>query len=391
MIMASKCGRGPISSRSRTMPTTRQLLAAIWSTVGLILATQHAHSADHGVVLSDQLGLQEGETPVARRAGWQQPRKIIVRNLQFPGVEYLRATAPNAQFVVTDTLEAAIQQASDADAVIGWCDAKLLKAGPRIRWIQFLYAGVESCVSVPQVREGTVLLTNMQRVQAPIIAEHATAMMLALARGLDLAVAQQPARAWRPEALLGSTRLRTLNGKTLLVAGLGGIGTEVAQRGHALGMRVIATRASGRTGPDFVSYVGPPEELPKLVAEADVIVDALPLTPTTRAVFDARMFERMKRGTLFVNVGRGGTVVTSALVDALYSGALGGAALDVTDPEPLPPDHPLWRAPNLILTPHISSESELGVTRVWEIVRENLRRYIAGERMLSEVDASRGY
>jgi phosphoglycerate dehydrogenase-like enzyme len=358
-----------------------------------LLATQHAQSqsADQSASLSAQLGLQEGEKPVEQRAGWRPPRKIIVRNLQFPGAEYLRATAPNVQFIVTDTIDAAIQQASDADAVIGWCDARLLKAGPRIRWIQFLYAGVESCVSVPEVRDGTVLLTNMQRVQAPIIGEHATAMMLALARGLDLGVAQQPARAWRPEALLGSTRLRTLRGKTLLVAGLGGIGTEVAQRAHALGMRVIATRASGRTGPDFVSYVGPPEELAKLVAEADVIVNALPFTPTTRAVFDAPMFARMKRGALFVNVGRGGTVVTSALVDALYSGALGGAALDVTDPEPLPTDHPLWGAPNLIITPHISSESDLGVTRVWEIARENLRRYVAGVKMLSEVDVSRGY
>jgi phosphoglycerate dehydrogenase-like enzyme len=165
----------------------------------------------------------------------------------------------------------------------------------------------------------------------------------------------------------------------------------VAQRAHALGMRVVATRASGRTSPDFVSYVGPPEELAKLAAEADVVVDALPLTSATASTFDARMFERVKRGALFVNVGRGGTVVTSALLDALQSGALGGAALDVTDPEPLPPDHPLWRAPNVIITPHISSESELGVSRVWEIVRENVRRYAAGDRMLSEVDVSRGY
>src|SRR5262249_51206472 len=158
-----------------------------------------------------------------------------------------------------------------------------------------------------------------QRVQAPIIAEHCIAMVMALARGLDLAVAQQPARAWRPDALLGSGRLRTLKGKTLLVAGLGGIGTEVAQRAHALGMRVVATRASGREGPDFVSYVGAPDELAKLAAEADVIVDALPLTATTRGTFDARLFERVKRGALFVNLGRGGTVVTSALVDALRS------------------------------------------------------------------------
>ncbi len=361
------------------------------SIICLALLPQHARCADQAVPLSVQLGLEEGDTHAKDRAGWQRPRKIIVRNLQFPGAEYLSSAAPGVRFVVTDTIDAAIAQASDADAVIGWCDDRLLRAGPRIRWIQFLYAGVESCTAVPEVRERTVLLTNMQRVQAPIIAEHATAMILALARGLDLAVAQQPARAWQPAALLGSGRLRTLKGKTVLVAGLGGIGTEVAQRAHALGMRVIATRASGRTGPDFVSYVGPPEELAKLAAEADVVVDALPLTSATASTFDARMFERAKRGALFVNVGRGGTVVTSALLDALQSGALGGAALDVTDPEPLPPDHPLWRAPNVIITPHISSESELGVSRVWEIVRENVRRYAAGDRMLSEVDVSRGY
>ena len=356
-----------------------------------MLALQSTQAAEPSPPLSAQLGLEEAPRLVSERPGWHRPHKIVVRNLQFPGVEYLQSSAPDVQFVVTDTIEAAIEHGRDADAVIGWCDARLLQAGPQIRWIQFLYAGVESCVSVPAVRDGTVLLTNMQRVQAPIIAEHATAMMLALARGLDLGVAQQSSRTWRPEALLSGGRLRTVKGKTLLVAGLGGIGTEVAQRAHALGMRVIATRASGRGGPDFVSYVGPPEELAKLAAEADVIVDALPLTPATRGTFDARLFKRVKRGALFVNVGRGATVVTSALVDALRTGALGGAALDVTDPEPLPPDHPLWQAPNLIVTPHISSESELGVSRVWEIVRENLRRYLAGERMLSEVDVNRGY
>jgi phosphoglycerate dehydrogenase-like enzyme len=355
------------------------------------LGLQPVRAVDLSAPLSVELGLQEAAHPVSERPGWRSPQKIVVRNLQFPGTEYLQSSAPGVQFVVTETIEAAIEQARDADAVIGWCDARLLQAGPRIRWIQFLYAGVESCVGVPAVRDGTVLLTNMQRVQAPIIAEHATAMVLALARGLDLAVAQQPARTWRPDALLGGGRLRTLKGKTMLIAGLGGIGTEVAQRAHALGMRVVATRASGRERPDFVSYVGGPDELAKLAAEADVIVDALPLTPATQATFDARLFERVKRGALFVNLGRGGTVVTSALIDALRSGALGGAALDVTDPEPLPADHPLWQTPNVIITPHISSESDLGVSRVWEIVRENLRRYVAGSPMLSEVDVSRGY
>jgi phosphoglycerate dehydrogenase-like enzyme len=155
---------------------------------------------------------------------------------------------------------------------------------------------------VPAVRDGSVLLTNMRGVQSPIIAEHAMAMALALARGLDLSVAQQAIRKWQPEAVPGSGRLRTVKGKTLLVAGLGGIGTEVAQRAHALGMRVIATWASDRDGPGFVSYVGRPEELSELAADADVIVDALPLTPTTRGIFDARLFARVKRDALFVNV-----------------------------------------------------------------------------------------
>lgn len=338
-----------------------------------------------------ELGLEESAQRVDQRPGWSRPRKVIVRALQFPGVERLQSAAPEVQFVVVDTLQDAIAQASDADALVGWCDARILAAGPNIRWIQFLYAGVESCVDVPVVRERGVLLTNMQRVQSPIIAEHAIAMMLALGRGLDLAVAQQPARQWRPEAIIASGWLRTVKDKTLLVVGLGGIGTEVAQRGHALGMRVIAIRASGRKGPDFVSYVGLPDELAKLAAEADVVVNALPLTPATRGTFDAQTFAAMKRSALFVNVGRGATVVTSALVQALQNGTLGGAALDVTDPEPLPPDHPLWQAPNVLITPHISSESELGFQRVWEVVRENLRRYVAGEKMLSEVDVVRGY
>jgi phosphoglycerate dehydrogenase-like enzyme len=250
---------------------------------------------------------------------------------------------------------------------------------------------VENCVSVPGVRERGVLLTNMQRANGPIIAEHAIAMLLALARGLDRGVAQQPSGEWRPDALTAGGRMRVLKGKTLLVAGLGGIGTEVARRAHALGMRVIATRASGRTGPDFVSEVGLPDELPKLAAKADVVVNALPLTAATRGTFDARLFGAMKPSTLFVNIGRGGTVVTSALVQALQSGALGGAGLDVTDPEPLPADHPLWRAPNVIITPHVASESDLGSAAEWEIIRENLRRYVAGEKMLSVVDVSRGY
>jgi phosphoglycerate dehydrogenase-like enzyme len=366
---------------------------AVCAVLALLATLQTAYAAGEPATpaLLAELGLEEAAQRVDQRPGWRRPQKVIVRALYFPGADALQQAAPGVQLAVVNTVEEAIEAAPDADAVIGWCDGRILAAGPRIRWVQFFYAGVESCVNVPQMRERDVLLTNMQRVQSSIIAEHAIAMMLALARGLDLAGAQQAAHRWQPDAVLASGRLRVLKDKTMLVAGLGGIGTEVAKRAHALGMRVVATRASDRKGPDFVSYVGLPDELAKLAAEADVVVNALPLTPTTQGTFDARIFAAAKRGALFINVGRGGTVVTQALADALRTGALGAAAVDVTDPEPLPADHPLWEAPNVIITPHISSESELGFARVWAIVRENLRRYAAGDKMLSVVDIERGY
>jgi phosphoglycerate dehydrogenase-like enzyme len=185
--------------------------------------------------------------------------------------------------------------------------------------------------------------------------------------------------------------MAVVDGKTMLVVGLGGIGSEVAKRAHALGMKVTATRASGRTGPQFVSYVGLPDELLKLASEADFVVNTAPLTAQTTGIFDAAFFAKMKPSAYFINVARGRSVVTSALVDALNSKKIAGAGLDVTDPEPLPPDHPLWKAPNVIITPHVANDSDLGYEAQVKVVQENLRRYLAGEKMLSVVDVSKGY
>jgi len=182
-----------------------------------------------------------------------------------------------------------------------------------------------------------------------------------------------------------------LDGKTMLVVGLGGIGTEVAHRAHALGMRVVATRRSSRSGPEFVDYVGLADELVALLAEADVVVNATPLTAETEGMFDAAFFAGMKPTAYFINVGRGRSVVTDDLVAALEAGKLAGAGLDVTDPEPLPPSHPLWRLPNVIITPHVAASSIEARERQRIVIRENLRRYAAGEPMLSVVSVTRGY
>jgi len=340
--------------------------------------------------LIERLGLVESETPVRERPGWRKPQRILVWNLAPQLAPSLQAAAPGVELLMANDAAEAAALARDADAVLGLCSPELLAAGPNVRWIQSYSAGVERCVAIPAVRERDILLTNMQRVAGPVMAEHVIAMMLAYARGLHFYIPERMAGRWTRE-MPPPGQLLTLEGKTVLVVGLGGIGLEVAKRAHALGMRVIATRASGREGPVFVSYVGLPDELHKLASEADFIVNTAPLTPATTGLFDAKFFAAAKPGAFFVNVGRGKSVVQPDLIAALRSGRLAGAGLDVTDPEPLPADSPLWQMQNVILTPHISAGSDLGDEVRFAIGIENLRRYVAGERMLSVVDVAKGY
>jgi phosphoglycerate dehydrogenase-like enzyme len=184
--------------------------------------------------------------------------------------------------------------------------------------------------------------------------------------------------------------MQSIAGKTMLVVGLGGIGTEVARRAAALDMRVIGTRRSSREGPEFVDYVGLSDELLELAAEADFIANTLPLTAETTGLLDEKFFNAAKRGAILLNVGRGRTVVTDDLVAALESGQIGGAGLDVTDPEPLPADHPLWQMDNVLITPHVAGRGGARV-RHGILLKENLRRFAAGEALLNVVDPELGY
>jgi len=342
------------------------------------------------VSLVKRYGLEESKAPVRERAGWAPPRKVLVWNRTPQLLSTLQSAAPGVDLIPAANQAEAVRLAAEADAVIGFCSEEVLAAGPRIRWVQVFWAGVEDCVSVPALRERAVLLTNMQRVAGPVMAEHVVAMMLAFARGLQFFIPERAAGRWTDEPP-SSVRMVTIEGKNVLVVGLGGIGTEVARRAHALGMRVTATRASGREGPEFVSYVGLPDELHKLAANADFIVNTTPLTPQTTGIFNAKFFAAAKPGAYFFNVGRGGSVVEADLVAALESGRIAGAGLDVTDPEPLPATSALWKMQNVIITPHVSSDSELGLDARVALIRENLRRYVTGERMLSEVDLGKGY
>lgn len=338
--------------------------------------------------LVEQTGIEIGAVAVRDRPSWREPKKIIVRNIG--GVfDEVSGTIAGVELIVVRTEAEAIEHAADADAVLGFCSDRLVAAAPKVIWIQLYGAGAERCIAVDRIKNDEILLTNMQKMSSPVIAEHVTAMILSLARGLAPYSKAMSTGEWQRGGEI-SDAMQSIGGKTVLVAGLGGIGTEVARRAAALDMRVIGTRRSSREGPEFVAYVGLSDELNELAAKADFVVNALPHTTETAGLFDREFFAALKPGAHFINVGRGKTVVTSDLVDALESGRLAGAALDVTDPEPLPFDHVLWQMPNVIITPHVAGSGG-NTIRHGILARENLRRFIAGDAMMNVVDPRLGY
>jgi phosphoglycerate dehydrogenase-like enzyme len=351
----------------------------------------HAEGGDAEVArLVAELGLRESAVALRDRPGWAPPKKVVLMGADAARAAWMQEAAPGAVIVAAGDRAAAVREAAGADVIIGECVPEVIAAGPGIRWVQRMYAGVERCVAIPAFAERGIVLTNMQKVAGSVMAEHVMALMFGLTRGLAAYVPAQAKGEWAVEAVPES-RMWEVKGRTMLVVGLGGIGTEVAKRAHALGMTVIATRNSGTDGPDYVAEVGLADKLLPFAARADVIVSTLPLTAETKGLMNKAFFDAAKRGALFINVGRGGTVVTDELVAALNDGRLGGAGLDVTDPEPLPAEHPLWRAPNLIITPHVAAALDGNEVPRWIIARENLRRYAAGGKLFSEVDVGKGY
>ena len=346
--------------------------------------------------LIQQLGLKQSPQPIREATYWHKPRRIVMlmesRQLQSrpDAVKWLKQVTGDAELVVAKSRKEAANLLDGADVLLGYCTQETLNNGMELRYILNYSAGVDRCTSSPLIQERDLLVTNMQRIYGPGIAEHTIGMMYMLTRKLHVFHDRQREQQWDRSAVK-RTEMWEVQGRTMLVVGLGGIGTQIARRANALGMRVIATRNSSREGPDFVDYVGLSHELAELAGQADVVVNATPLTPATTGLFDRKLFAKMKPGTYFINVGRGKSVVTDDLINALNTGHLGGAALDVQDPEPLPPGHPLWSARNIIITPHISAGSDAQMERFWLVVRENLRRYTQGERMLNMVDVKRGY
>ena len=249
----------------------------------------------------------------------------------------------------------------------------------RLRLIQLMGAGADRLLPAPDLPPA-VRIAGARGVFAAEVAEHALALTLALARGLPTLVRRQAQRVWQPFAS------RTLAGKTMGILGMGNVGGRVARAADALGMRVVGLGRHAHA-PD----VWGPDRLDELLAQANVLVVTLPLTPATSGLLDHRRLRLLPPGAWLVNVGRGGIVDEGALDDALREGHLGGAGLDVFEEEPLGPKNALWSAPNALITPHLAGLGVRYVERVIPILLDNVRRLEAGEALTHEVDRDAGY
>ncbi len=331
-------------------------------------------------------------------------RTIILRfALEEPYLGALRAAFPAVAFPVCATEGELAAAIGDADALIGGgaLSADLLAAALRLRWVQLPVAGVERMVTPEMLTRG-ITITTFSGVTAPNIAEHVLALMFAFARNLPVLIRQQDRHVWREgettpnPATRGASRTMwppvfELGGQTLGVVGLGAIGDALAQRAHGIGMRVIATRRSPGDLPPHVTRLFAPDALPALLVAADHLALCVPLTAATRGIVGAAELARMKRTAYLYNTGRGALIDQNALIAALRGGMIAGAGLDVTTPEPLPADSALWRLPNVLITAHTSGATPRHWERGMELIRDNVRRFLADAPLRNVYDPVAGY
>lgn len=283
-----------------------------------------------------------------------------------------------------------IQEENDAlgvmdevDALYGTITPALLARAKKLRWIQTPIAGLEHYL-FPALIESPIMLTNMQGIYSDHIADHVMGYILCFARGFHIYLRRQLERKWQ-----GGVPVIHLADQTLGIIGLGGIGTAVAKRGAAAEMRVIAVDAVKTEKPDFVAVLWGRDRLNDLLAESDFVVLCVPQTPETVKLISTDQLKQMKKTAYLINVGRGVVVDLAALTAALQNGEIAGAGLDVFETEPLPSNHPLWGMENVIMTPHTAGEDPHTIKRRIEVVKENLRRFMAGEPLKNVVEKRR--
>jgi phosphoglycerate dehydrogenase-like enzyme len=301
-------------------------------------------------------------------------------------LQQYRNAGQGATIVVARSPEALAQEVVDANAVIGGISKDLFAKAPKLKWLQTYSAGVEA-YRWKEFLDSNIVLTNCRIVQGPNIADHAMALLLSLTRGLDTFFVDKEKEHWSREG----HQLLELQDMTAVVIGVGGIGSQIAQRAHGFGMKVIGVDPKDLPPNINVTRMVYPSQLDSVLPLADVVFVSAPLTPESRHMIGPRQFDLMKKGSFFVAVSRGGLYDTPALVKALDSNKLAGAGLDVTDPEPLPTGHPLWKFPNVVLTPHVAGNSPGSYARRVVVFKENISHFVRNEPLRNVVDKQKGY
>jgi phosphoglycerate dehydrogenase-like enzyme len=306
-------------------------------------------------------------------------RVVIRTHVLAPQFEAL-AGRYGVESVSVNDAESMRRELADADALWTWpafYDAELVslleRHAPRLRWVQLPTMGYDP-VELHGVPPG-VTVTSAGDAYAPTVAEHAVALLLALVRHVPEAVRNMSGGTWDQT---NAVRIGTLHGATVAVIGFGNIGRDVAVRLRGFGARVVAVTRSGRADP-LADEAARSDELLDVLARSDAVVVAVPLNAQTRHLVGADALAALRPHALVVNVARGGVIDHDALRDALREGRLGGAGLDVTEPEPLPPDDPLWAMPNVLITPHVAGYGgDVAPRRILALFERNLASFIAG-------------
>jgi phosphoglycerate dehydrogenase-like enzyme len=367
---------------ANTSFSRRNFLTTLASTAAAVTLpdTASAFISDNSVKLN---GLEN-------RSSNAVPIKILcTQNLSPQHIARIRAAGKNINLIMIADSSEIKREVTDAEVVLGSIEGNLVPAAKNLKWIQTFAAGVENMPK--ELKEHPCTLTNMQRVYAPVIAESAIGLLLSLTRGLaQVSIPAFAGRRWvQPSS---DTLLMDLYGKTIGIVGMGGIGSETARRLHyGFNMRVLGTDAKPLPKPEFVAELHDPTWFMEMVPQVDVLMSAAPLTSETKGMFNAAIFNKMKPGAYFINVSRGGLVDQNSLVKVLKEKRIQGAGLDVTTPEPLPADNPLWTCPNLVITPHNSTVAPVRQERAVALVAENVRRYSNDLPLMNVVDKTKGY
>jgi phosphoglycerate dehydrogenase-like enzyme len=318
-------------------------------------------------------------------------RKIVVTNVADGDLAQLREAAPGARIVKPSGDAGLRSEIADAEGFIGSPTPELMRAAKKLKWVQVGSAGVDN-IRFPELLQSDVTLTNCKIIQGPEIADHAFALLLSLTRKLNELILRQPAEEWPlREYQTEAKRPTELHGRTALVIGLGGIGTQIAQRAQAFGMDVYGVDPKDVPMMSFVKGVYTPDRLAEILPRADVIFMAAPHTPESHKMLGEPQFQQMKQGAYFIAVSRGKTYDGNALVKALDGRRLAGAGLDVTDPEPLPKGHPLWKFDNVVITPHLAGTSDRFPARQLAVFKENIKRFSENRPLIHVVDKQKGY